>query len=268
MQQAVTHWEGLLRATGRVLVPEKCFWYLIDFEYSSNKWTYKTGNQAPSSISILDTDCWQVHIQRLKPSEARRTLGIRLAPDGNMSTELTYLLDMAKEWQCKMKNSKLGRSESNFSLWQVLLQKLIYPLPATTFTPQQCQTIMSPILAQGLPLAGFVWTFPHNLAYGPFKFCGINIPNLYTEQTLTHLHTLLKFSNQPQDLTGFLLCATGESMRLKLGLCRQLLRHWKSYRMSSPIRGWNIHGWPLGKQIFTYRSIYQTSHSTDMETKN
>ncbi len=121
-----------------------------------------------------------------------------------------------------MKNSKLGRSESNFSLWQVLLQKLVYPLPATTFTPQQCQTIMSPILAQGLPSAGFVWTFPHNLVHGPLKFCGINIPNLYTEQTLAHLHTLLKFSNQPQDLTGFLLRTTGESTRLKLGLCGQL----------------------------------------------
>jgi len=81
---------------------------------------------------------------------------------------------------------------------------------------------MLPILAQGLPSAGFAWTFPHDLAYGPLKFCGINLPNLYTEQTLAHLHMLLKFSNQPQDLTGFLLCATGESMRLKLGLCRQL----------------------------------------------
>jgi len=81
---------------------------------------------------------------------------------------------------------------------------------------------MSPILAQGLPSAGFVQTFPYNLAQGPLKYCGINIPNLHTEQTLAHIHTLVKFSNQPQDLTGFLLRATGESMRLELGLCGQL----------------------------------------------
>jgi len=30
MQQAVTHWELLLRAMGRALVPDKYFWYLID----------------------------------------------------------------------------------------------------------------------------------------------------------------------------------------------------------------------------------------------
>jgi len=116
MQQAVTHWEGLLRATGGALVLEKCFWYLIDFAHLNNKWTYKTSNQSPGSLSILDTDHRQVTIQRLKTSEAQCTLGICLAPDGNMSTELTHLIDTAKEWQCKMKNSKLGQFESNFSL--------------------------------------------------------------------------------------------------------------------------------------------------------
>jgi len=40
MQQAVTNWEGLLRATGRALVPDKCFWYLIAFEYKNHKWHY------------------------------------------------------------------------------------------------------------------------------------------------------------------------------------------------------------------------------------
>jgi len=203
---------------GGALVLGKCFWYLIDFEYSNNKWTYKHCNQVPGSISILDMDCWQVTMQWLEPSKAWRTLGIRLAPDGNMTTELTYLLDTAKDWQCKMKNSKLSRMESIFSLQQVLLRKLMYPLPATTFTQEQCQTIMSSILAQGLPLAGFVSTFLHALVHGPLKFCGINIPNLFMEQTLMHIHTLLKFSNQPKDLTGFLLHTMGEIMQLELGL--------------------------------------------------
>jgi len=139
-----------------------------------------------------------------------------------METELAYLVDTAKAWQQKMKNSRLGRWESNFSLRNVIMQKLVYPLPATMFTQKQCKAIMSPILAQGLPLAGYIRTFPHALAHGPKKFCGVNIPNLYTEQTLAHIHTLLKFSNQPQDLTGFLLRATGETMRLETGLTRQL----------------------------------------------
>jgi len=145
-------------------------------------------------------------------------LGVQLAPNGNMEIKL----DVAKDWQRKMKNSKLGCLDGMFSLRNILLQKMVYPLLATTFTPEQCRNIMSPILAQGLPSAGFIHTFPHALAYGPLKFCGINTPNLYTKQTLVHIHTLLKFSNQPQDLTGFLLWASSELMRLKLGVTGQL----------------------------------------------
>jgi len=63
MQKAVTYWEGLLQVTGRALVPEKCFWYLVDLECANNKWTYKKCYQVPGTISILDMDCRQVTIQ-------------------------------------------------------------------------------------------------------------------------------------------------------------------------------------------------------------
>jgi len=141
-----------------------------------------------------------------------------------METKLAYLLDVAKDWQQKMKNSKLGCSDSLFSLQNVLLCKLVYPLLATTFTKMQCHSIISPILAQGLPSTRFIPTFPHVLAHGPLKFCDINIPNIFTEQTLVHIHMLLKLSNQPQDLMGFLLHASGKNMRLEMGLTGQLFK--------------------------------------------
>jgi len=34
MQKLVPQWEGLLMATGGALVPEKGFWYLMEFEYA------------------------------------------------------------------------------------------------------------------------------------------------------------------------------------------------------------------------------------------
>jgi len=154
--------------------------------------------------------------------EACQTLSVRLAPDGNMETKLAYLVDTAKEWQHKMKNSWLRCLDRNFSLRNVIMRKLVYPLPATTLTTAQCKTDMSHLLAQGLLSADYVRTFPHALAHDSLKFCGINIPNLYTKQTLAHVHTLLKFSNQPQDLTRFLLHVTGETMHLKLRLTSQL----------------------------------------------
>jgi len=40
MQGLVFTWEGLLWATGGALVPDKCFWYLINFDHKNRKWHY------------------------------------------------------------------------------------------------------------------------------------------------------------------------------------------------------------------------------------
>jgi len=40
MQGSITTWEGLLQATWGVLVPDKHFWYLLDFGYRQGKWVY------------------------------------------------------------------------------------------------------------------------------------------------------------------------------------------------------------------------------------
>ena len=38
MQKTVNHWAGILQASGGALVPEKCFWYAIDFKWHKDEW--------------------------------------------------------------------------------------------------------------------------------------------------------------------------------------------------------------------------------------
>jgi len=59
---------------------------------------------------------------------------------------------------------------------------------------------------------------PRVLAHGPLSYQGLNIPNLFTEQTTAHIETLLKYQDQLDDPTRVLLRATGEAMQLEMGL--------------------------------------------------
>jgi len=52
MQKLLTMWHGLLKATGGELVPEKCFWYLINFKWLNKQWKYKTSQELPGLLSI------------------------------------------------------------------------------------------------------------------------------------------------------------------------------------------------------------------------
>jgi len=84
---------------------------------------------------------------------------VRLAPNGNDDTEYKYLLEISWQWQSSMVTAKVTHSAAEFGIWQMILHKLVYPLVTMTFTQKQCAEIMQPILAQGLPSAGFVRSF-------------------------------------------------------------------------------------------------------------
>jgi len=52
MQGSVSLWHGLLKATGGDLVPEKCFWYLINFRFENHQWKYKQWSEQLCTIHI------------------------------------------------------------------------------------------------------------------------------------------------------------------------------------------------------------------------
>jgi len=70
MQGSVLNWEGLLRATGGALVPNKCFWYLLDFENKNGHWKYLTTRQLPGSLYVHDTSGARTIIPRLESYKA------------------------------------------------------------------------------------------------------------------------------------------------------------------------------------------------------
>jgi len=145
-----------------------------------------------------------------------RTLGVHLTPKGESRMEFNYLHNMAKQWQTAMAMEKLTHSAAEFSMRQVILQKLEYPLVTTTFTKTQCKEILKPIWAQGLPATGLNCTFPCAIVHGPRKWGVINIPHLYTKQLYSHIHMNLKFMLRTQDVTSSLLQVSYEAMKMEL----------------------------------------------------
>jgi len=76
MQHLLTMWHGLLHATGGELVPEKGFWYLINFEWNNQQWKYKKSQATLRQLSIQQLNSGRIIIPRLELDEARRTLGV------------------------------------------------------------------------------------------------------------------------------------------------------------------------------------------------
>jgi len=106
---------------------------------------------------------------------------------------------------------------------------------------------MTPILQQGLPKAGIVRTFPQALVHGPVDYGGLDIPNLFTEQMLAHVTTILRYGPDKTDPTGFLLHTTGKAMRLEVGYNGELLAA-PSILIENVTKSWIKHVWVSTQQ--------------------
>ena len=217
MQSALTAWEGGIRATGGSIVTEKSHWYEIDFVWANGNWKFASVNKTPASISVKDSDGQTKVLQRLSSNEARRTLGVRLAPDGNNESEFEELKDKACLWADAVRSGHLPRRLVWESLNTTVLRSIQYSLPSTTLSFDQCRTIMSKLLSAALPCSGIVRTIPRALVYGPLKYQGLSVPCLFTHQQVEHILRILKFCRAQDHLTARLLRQSVEATRLEIG---------------------------------------------------
>jgi hypothetical protein len=84
-QEALTLWEGLIRATGGDLAPEKSYWYLLEVVRKNGKWGYQRIQDTPGDL-YLQNGAYKV--KRHELTQAEEALGIQTRPDGNMKDEL------------------------------------------------------------------------------------------------------------------------------------------------------------------------------------
>jgi hypothetical protein len=73
-----------LSVTSGAIVPEKTFWYLIDFHFQAGHWRYKWIRECPGSLSVKDVQGNRKDLCKVKVDEAKETMGIFRAPSGSM----------------------------------------------------------------------------------------------------------------------------------------------------------------------------------------
>ena len=95
-------------------------------------------------LSMHD-DAGQRHsVYQCQLHEARKTLGIFLAPDGNMIAQIEYMYAKACTFAAKLKYSRLSGYDALCATNTRIMKTLEYPL--LTLTKVECSKIIFPIL--------------------------------------------------------------------------------------------------------------------------
>jgi hypothetical protein len=172
MQNGLDLWEGLLKATGGALIPEKTYWYLIDFKWHNGVWKYSTTAETPFNLTMKDKDELR-HVRTwLLADEVRRSLGCWAAPDGNIKEQVNYMRSVAVEWGDKLRAGHLTKYEAWTALTTCVMKTLLYAAPALTILNVDANHIMAPILMSCLNALGMQWYLPWAVVYAPLKYQG------------------------------------------------------------------------------------------------
>jgi len=216
LQEAIDTWEFSLKTTCGALVPEKTVWWLVSFKWSGNSWHYASIQDSPGGLQVNDIHDNRKLIKRLEPHQAYETLGVFLAPDGNLEAQAEKMGKAVKIWVDGLRTGRISKDETWLALQSTILRTLSYPLPATRFSKIQCEAIMAPLLRYCLPALGICRNFPRKLVYSTYDYMGLYIQHLHTLQEIARLKDII-FHTFNETLTGKLYLSSLELLLLELG---------------------------------------------------
>lgn len=186
-------WEKLLFATGGAISLDKSFWYCLSWKWSPAGIPHLSSNeQAPGRLQLTagyNTDTSV--IRRMEVTDGYRTLGVQISPSGSNKLAISTLATQSHEFAGKIASSTLNRESTYWAYWQYYIPKLGYSLPALTLTREECEKIQSPAICATLSKLHFNRNTSRAVVFGPVKYAGINLPHLYTTQSIGQLRSLL-----------------------------------------------------------------------------
>jgi hypothetical protein len=220
MQQTAQRWERLLHTTGGALNLNKCFWYGIAWYFTpAGEPKMTTGHDDGYSIHLQSSngDGTSEPIQRFSNHRGQRTLGVRLAPDGNDIDEFKYRLQQAKKMSHRVKSAPLGREYIGVgfrAIWKMMLQ---YPIGATCFTRKQCQKLQATYLPAFLSKMGINRTTSTAIRHGPSHLGGMEVFDCETEQGIQHTKLIIAHLRKNDEVSK-LLSISLDHLQLQAGV--------------------------------------------------
>ena len=118
----------------------------------------------------------------IEPSKGMDTLGVLLAPAGSMEDEFKYLYKKAFSWAQQIAQSKLSGGEAWQGMTSTIMRTLQCPLGATTFTQEECNRLIRPIMSAVLSRGKMCRNFSLDLQHGNSNTLGLCIDDLHVTQ--------------------------------------------------------------------------------------
>jgi hypothetical protein len=176
------HWSCLLNPTGGALKPEKCFWYLLDYECVDGEWKYV--DMVPRELVITNPDGTTSPISQEQVTTSNKTLGIHDSPSGGNSAHLTYIKEWVGAWVSRIMNGHLPSHMAWVAYRHQLWPGVQYGLGTMTNNLKVTDNLLHKEDYRMLNVLGVVCSVTKGLRRLHTSFGGFGLFNLSVEQLI------------------------------------------------------------------------------------
>ena len=220
LNTTVQCWQKGLAISGGTLRPEKCYWYLLDYEWVDGKVRYDTREHR--EIHVQDARGVEGRVQRLQPQEAKEVVGVWIAPDGNNTAQMASLITKIERMTGRVRECAVPVTWMWRGFLMGMWKSVAYPLGACTLSEGDCATLAKQIYGPILPVLGVNRNMPTVMRYAPARYGGLSLPSPELEQGIQQLRLLLEHGPE-QTLSGKLIRTSFEQLQLEVGELTQVL---------------------------------------------
>jgi hypothetical protein len=225
MQSSTTDWSLLLNGSGGKLKAEKCFGYLIDYEWDkSGAWRYRAVEEFKLYITSPEGDMEYISI--IPVTEPRVTLGVATCPTGDDTYHLTEpgkpgdkwksVGSRAEIWLTRLKNGHLPAKYSWVSYRLQLWASVRYGLGVLSAPLSSMGELTKNFAFRALPYLGINRNIKAGWRYLHSAFSGCNLYDLATEAVIARLNIFLQHWDNPAPI-GKAMRASMEALQLEVG---------------------------------------------------
>jgi hypothetical protein len=192
LQNTAQTWERVLFSSGGSLNIPKCFWYLVYWEWPQGRPLMMNSASAPGIVALTqgDSPVYSV-VQRKETWDAMRTLGVRVAPDGNFTKEARFLQTKADNFARRLLISRLSRLDTYIFHRSTYVPAMTYSSCVTTMDTTTLNKIQRKAIGAILEKLEVNCKFPRRVAFGSKELCGLGLLDLSIEQGVRQISHFL-----------------------------------------------------------------------------
>ena len=226
LHQRAQYWQSLIFTTGGKLNFNKCFWYLIQWNWDINGIpTMMNPVDLPATLLLTNGNDDTQHVMKRKsPFDTLKTLGVLTSPSGSNADQFQKATMFLQNLIIEINSKKLSQLEASLLIPVYIHSKLRYIMAATMFTKDECDKLDRIFRPHILSKMGINRTTKLDIIHASHLYGGMKIPSCWDLQGSQHLHLLLGHV-QLNDMLGKQLLTTMDYTYLHLGLMEPVLTY-------------------------------------------